>query len=106
MSLRNLKKMKAREAVPGYFVKYVHTPNLTIAYWDIKAGSPLPEHEHPHEQVVNVIEGVFEMTMEGTRHVLEPGKVLVIPPDTKHSGWAVKNCRIIDVFYPARAEVH
>jgi quercetin dioxygenase-like cupin family protein len=56
MSLRNLKKMEAREAVPGYFVKYVHTPNVTIAYWDIKAGSPLQEHEHPHEQVVNEIE--------------------------------------------------
>jgi len=102
MILRDLDEQKAREAAPGYEVKFVHTPSITIAYWTVKAGSTLPEHDHPHEQVVNVIEGTFEMNVEGRTFLLEPGKVLVIPPEKKHSGKALGPCRIIDVFHPSR----
>jgi len=37
--------------IPGFNVRFVHSENMTFAFWDIKAGSLLPEHAHPHEQV-------------------------------------------------------
>ena len=100
----DLKNIPEKEIVPGYKVKFVHSENMTFAYWDIEAGASLPEHAHMHEQVSNLIEGEFEMTVEGKKQVLKPGSVVVIPSNAAHSGQAITHCRIIDVFYPVRED--
>ncbi len=99
-----LKNIKAKEILPGYKGKFVHSEHMTIVHWDIKANSPMPEHSHVHEQVVNVMQGKFELTVQGKPLVLEPGSVVVIPSNIKHSGNALTDCSIIDVFYPVREE--
>ena len=102
MTFIALDDIDRKEPVPGFRVRFVHTDHMTIAYWDIEEGSVLPEHNHPHEQVSNVIEGVFEMTVEGVARTLGVGDVAVIPGGDTHSGRAMTECRIIDVFHPAR----
>ena len=104
MFKQNIHDIKGKEIIPGYTGKFIHSENMTVAYWDITAGSPLPEHTHLHEQVVNVIEGTLELTGEGKTHVLGPGSVVVIPSHVPHSGKAVTDCKVIDVFYPVREE--
>jgi quercetin dioxygenase-like cupin family protein len=104
MNLIKLYEMAEREMVPGYHAKFVHSENMTLAYWNIDEGNSLPKHAHPHEQVVNLIEGSFEVTVDGEAKVLEPGSVVVIPPNVFHSGKALTSCRIIDAFYPIRAD--
>jgi len=99
-----LKDIPTREIVPGYTARFVHTDNMTFAHWDIKADHPLPRHTHPHEQVAQVLEGRFEMTIEGRTQIMEPGMVAVIPPEAPHSGRSLTDCRILDVFYPVRQE--
>ena len=101
---KNLNDIKQKELIPGYKVSFIHSKNMTFAYWDIEKDSPLPEHSHPHEQVANLIEGKFELTVAGETKILEPGDVAIIPPDAKHSGKAITDCRIIDVFYPIRED--
>lgn len=100
----NLNDVKEKEIIPGYHGKFVHTENMTLAYWNIAAGAPLPEHAHPHEQVVNVIEGTMELTVEGEVHELKEGSVMVIPGGVPHAGKAVTTSRVIDVFYPVRED--
>ncbi|MGC1120301.1 MAG: cupin domain-containing protein [Candidatus Methanofastidiosia archaeon] len=100
----NLSNVKGKEIIPGYHGKFVHTENMTLAYWNITAGAPLPEHAHPHEQVVNVIEGTMELTVGSEVHELKEGSVMVIPGGVPHSGKAVTECRVIDVFYPVRED--
>lgn len=102
--LIHLDVIKEKEVVPGYKGKFIHSENMTLAYWNITAGSPLPEHAHPHEQVVNVLEGTLELTLEGETHSLTPGTVVIIPSNVPHSGRAATDCRVIDVFYPVREE--
>lgn len=97
-------EIEKRELIPGAAVGFVHSENMTLAYWDFDAGVPLPEHSHPHEQVTNVIEGVFELTVEGETKRLEAGSVVVIPPHAVHSGRSVTRCRVIDAFYPVRED--
>ncbi|MHB1394307.1 MAG: cupin domain-containing protein [Clostridia bacterium] len=104
MKLIKLYEMAEREMVPGYHVKFVHSENMTLAYWSIDEGNALPKHAHPHEQVLNLIEGSFEVTVDGEALVLEPGSVVVIPPNVMHSGKALTPSRIIDVFYPVRTD--
>jgi quercetin dioxygenase-like cupin family protein len=104
MKFVDLEEVPVREPVPGYRVRFVHSGSMTMAYWEIAAGAAMPEHAHPHEQVVNVVEGEFELTVSDTATVLTPGAVAVIAPDEPHSGRAVSDCRIIDAFHPVRED--
>ena len=104
MPFYQLNKNLQQELVPGFKANFVTSKNMTLAYWDIQKGSVLPEHSHPHEQVANLIEGTFELTIDGESKVLAPGMVAVIPSNAVHSGKAITDCRIIDVFYPVREE--
>lgn len=102
MAFLNLKDVTEIEIVPGYRARFVHGDNLTLAYWDVDPGAELPEHSHPHEQVANVLEGEFELTVGDETRVLKPGEVAVIPSNVPHGGKAITACRLLDVFHPTR----
>ena len=96
--------LERKEMVPGFHGRFVHTQNMTFVYWDIKAGAVLPEHSHPHEQVVNVIGGEIEFNLGGEVRVMKPGDVAVVPGDVSHSATGVTDSTVIDVFYPVRED--
>lgn len=102
MSLFNLKNIPPVERIPGYYGRFVHSQNMTLAFWDIKAGSPLPQHRHEQEQIMTLTEGLFELVVDGERHLLKSGDVFIIPSNVLHSGKAISHCTVIDVFNPVR----
>jgi quercetin dioxygenase-like cupin family protein len=104
MPYHNPEDIKAKEVMPGFFGKFYHSENTTCAHWQIETDSPLPEHSHHHEQVVNMIEGKFELIVDGESHVLSAGDVFVIPSNVPHSGRSLTDCKIIDVFHPVRED--
>lgn len=105
MPFINLELVEAKEIVPGFTARMVHSENMTLAYWDIKAGSVLPEHSHPHEQVAaQVISGEFELTLEGETKLMKAGDIAVIPSNAIHSGRAITDCQLLDVFSPVRED--
>jgi quercetin dioxygenase-like cupin family protein len=104
MTVKDLRELSAKEIIPGFWAKFVHSENVTVSYWEIEAGSSLPEHAHPHEQITTMIEGEFELSIEGELHRLKANTVAVIPSHAKHAGKAITNCKIIDVFYPVRED--
>jgi len=94
--------LPVREIFPGLRARLIHTDRQTHSWVEVDAGAAFPEHQHPHEQIVSVMEGELELVVEGTAHRLKPGSVFVIPPDVRHSGHGVTACRVLDVFSPAR----
>ena len=64
----NLSQVEWKEPVKGFKGRFVHSANMTFGYWDVEAGANLPEHSHPHEQVTNILEGEFELTVDGENH--------------------------------------
>jgi len=100
----HLNEIEEKELGAGLKVRFVHSENMTFSYWNIEAGAQLPEHSHPHEQVANVLEGEFELTVDNEKKRLGPGSVVIIPPHAVHSGKSVTQSRIIDVFYPIRED--
>ena len=104
MSIINLTQMQEKEFFPGYFGRFVHSNNMTIAYVRIKAGAELPEHSHPHEQICNVIEGEFVLTVNGKPNSMKANNTFNIPSNAPHSGKAITDCKIIDAFYPVRED--
>ena len=99
-----LERQPPREIMPGFHGRLVHSDNMTFVHWNIDAGASLPEHAHMHEQVVNVISGEFELTVNGETQLLKPKQVVCIPSNASHSGRALTDCYIIDVFYPVRED--
>jgi quercetin dioxygenase-like cupin family protein len=105
MPFIDLNDITKKELLPGFKVRMVHTEKMTFAYWEIEAGSILPEHAHPHEQVAaQVISGAFELTLNGETKIMKAGDVAVIPSDVVHSGRAITDCQLLDVFSPVRED--
>lgn len=102
MTFQNLVAIEAREIIPGFHGRFIHTDNVTIAHWEIDEGAALPSHAHHHEQTTLVTEGTFELTVNGETQIVEAGMFAVIPGGVTHAGRAITPCRIIDVFHPAR----
>lgn len=104
MPIIDLETIEKKEPASGYKARFVHSDNITFAFWEIKAGSKLPAHSHVHEQISQITEGEFELTIENNTFVLKPGKVAIIPSNAKHSGKAITDCKIVDTFYPIRED--
>ncbi|WP_209402033.1 cupin domain-containing protein [Pseudozobellia sp. WGM2] len=100
----NLSTIPSKELIPGYHAKMVHGDKMSIAYWTVKKGAEVPEHSHMHEQVMQVLEGSFEFTLDGETKTYLPNDIVVIPSYSVHSGKALTDCRLMDIFSPVREE--
>lgn len=100
----NLSKIQPKEIMPGYHGKLVHGNTISWAFWDVEKDAIVPEHHHIHEQIMHVVEGEFEFTLNGDTKVYHPGDVVVIPSNIPHSGRALTSCKLMDVFSPVREE--
>lgn len=93
-----------REMTPGYFSKIIHTQNNTINFLEVKAGAVSPMHQHINHQCAFVVEGQFELTVDGVSQILDTGTYAIIPPNVIHGGRAITDCKLIDIFDPVRED--
>jgi quercetin dioxygenase-like cupin family protein len=100
----NLADLPENSPFPGWRGKFISSAGMTFVYWDVSAGTVLPGHSHPHEQVAHIFEGEFEFIVDGVTQRLGPGSVSIVPPHAVHSGRAITDCRILDVFCPVRED--
>jgi quercetin dioxygenase-like cupin family protein len=104
-----MSKLKVSNVPPitlceGFESRLIHGAQMTWSFVSSKAGYELPSHAHPHEQVTHVVKGEFELTLNGVKHELHAGDILVIPSNVTHSGKSITDCEIIDVFHPVRED--
>ncbi len=102
VDLKDLKKR--REIIAGAKARIIHMDGMTLSYWNFAEGTKLPEHSHPHEQMTKLIKGRFEMTVDGETKILEDSDIAVIPSNALHSGRAITDCELLDVFSPVRED--
>lgn len=101
---KDIQELNVHDLMPGGQVRFVHAASMTQAYWTFEEGAVLKEHSHPHEQIVNLLDGELEFTLGNETWVLTPGSVLICPPNVPHSGKALKPSRALDVFSPVRED--
>ena len=99
MYFHNINELGTKEIFPGYTGHFIHTTNQTFVFWDVVKGSSVPTHQHMHEQIVTVREGQFQLTVNDETKVMDAGTTAVIPGNTPHSGIAITNCKLLDIFY-------
>jgi quercetin dioxygenase-like cupin family protein len=73
------------EVRPGIFGATVHTPQLTATLYRYGPGSSWEEHQHPQDQVTQVLEGVIDFVVDGTTVRLAAGQLATLPGGTPHS---------------------
>jgi quercetin dioxygenase-like cupin family protein len=96
--------IETKEIAPGFFSKLIHTGTNTINFIEVKAGCSAPHHQHMNQQCAFAIEGQFELTVNGVPQILEPGLFAIIPPNAWHSGIAITDCKLVDIFSPPRED--
>jgi quercetin dioxygenase-like cupin family protein len=104
MGFISVSAITPKQVVPGFFGRFFHSENMTVAYWEIRAGASIPVHHHVHEMIVNVISGKLELTIADETKILEAGMAAVIPSNVPHTATGVTDCRVIDIFHPTRPE--
>ncbi|MDF1543943.1 MAG: cupin domain-containing protein [bacterium] len=99
-----LDRLLELQLAPGITARVVTSQTMTVAHVQLQKDAILAEHKHINEQIVNVMEGELELTVQGEAHVLTPGMVLVLPPNVPHSGRALTDVKVVDVFHPVRED--
>ena len=101
----NIKDLKPKEIMPGFHGRIIHGSDFTWVYWEIDKGSSLQEHNHVNEQLMHVIEGEFEFIINGKKNLCKKGSTFLIPSNVPHSGTAISDCILMDVFNPKREDL-
>ena len=106
MTFYKLEEIEQRELLPGLLVRFVHSDNMTLAYWEIEAGSEMPLHSHPHEQIGMVYAGQAKMRIGNKRRIVEKGDFCIMPPNVEHEATCLgdESFVMLDIFYPARED--
>ncbi len=69
---------------------------------ELKAGSRLPEHAHPQEQIAHVVRGRMRMIVAGIAHELSAGDAIYLASNVPHGVETLEDTTVIDTFSPPR----
>ena len=97
-------KMAPYTGRPGFAGRFIHTEGATVAHWEIRKGTPLADHSHPHEQVTVLLSGKLELHCGGESRTLSPGQGIDFAGGEPHGGTALEDCLVMDVFCPPRED--
>jgi quercetin dioxygenase-like cupin family protein len=75
-----------------------------MVWWNIKAGTHIAAHSHPHEQIVWLLKGKLEARIGTERRVTNPGDLAVIPGGVEHEMWCHEDIEVVDIFVPPRED--
>lgn len=78
--------------------------NTHMCEFALEAGSAIPDHSHPHEQIGYMVSGRIDFLIEGVMYNAEPGDSWSIPGDMPHSAKVIEDSVIVEVFSPVREE--
>jgi mannose-6-phosphate isomerase-like protein (cupin superfamily) len=92
--------------LPGWTGRFFHSEHMTFAHWEIAAdAADLHEHDHPQEEVWNIVDGDVVLVVAGCERRLGPGTAAVVPPNTPHAVRTVGACRAIVTDFPVRHQL-
>lgn len=94
-----------QQVFDGVSIRTIQGENLMLSYVHLQPHSTVAEHSHHHEQMGMVLEGSFELTIDGESRTLNKGDTYLIPSHVKHSAKANdKSAIALDIFSPPRED--
>lgn len=81
-------------------VAYGNTMYQMVA--TLAAGSVMPAHSHPQEQIVHILEGKMRLIVDGVSHELSTGESFYLASNVSHGVETQLPTRVLDTFSPPR----
>ena len=83
------------------------TRNVMVVQYKYEPGDTFPEHHHPQEQIILVIEGNIEFEVNGEKYEIARGGLLVIPSNAPHSSRVIGKMQVVtfNIFHPIREDL-
>jgi len=80
--------------------------NVMLVLNTIKPGFPTFAHKHPHEQLLCILKGTCEVTLDEETVQMKTGDMIIIPPNAWHDLQVIGEETVvnIDVFTPIRED--
>jgi quercetin dioxygenase-like cupin family protein len=91
---------------PGVKRKVYHAAGGTLVLNHLEPGHSPKPHFHPHEQIVYILRGEAEFTVNAKAFNLHSGSLLTIPPNAEHFARVTGKETLVnlDVFIPRRED--
>lgn len=90
MTQYDWKNDEKRAKTDGYSRGVAVGENLMMAHVRLDAGAITAPHSHPHEEIIYVVFGRWQVTVGDTEFILEADQSLVVPPNVEHSSVALE----------------
>lgn len=89
MQIVNLRELPLQSNFEGHHVTFpvssaTGTAATATVYMEFEPGAELPEHRDSAEELLVVLEGTVEATVDGATATMEEGELAVIPPMAPH----------------------
>jgi quercetin dioxygenase-like cupin family protein len=104
MGFFNAVELSRKEVLPGIRVGSVFLKDLMLTHFTMEAGSVVPSHSHPHEQISFVVSGVLDFTLEGETRRVRSGEGCAVPAGAGHSVKVVEEAVVVDCWHPLRED--
>jgi quercetin dioxygenase-like cupin family protein len=71
---------------------------------ELDAGSRMPEHSHPQEQIVHILSGRMKLLVGGVVHEIKTGDSFYLASNVPHGVETIEYTRVLDTFSPPRED--
>jgi quercetin dioxygenase-like cupin family protein len=88
----------------GVEIRVIHGERMTMAFFRVEPGTRIPEHEHPHEQMGTVLQGVMDLVVGGETFTVRAGEAYRVPGNVPHTGFCRERTELLEVFCPIRED--
>lgn len=78
--------------------------NTLMSKFVLEAGSELPLHKHPHEQIGYLVSGRIILTIGEESCDLQAGDSWAVPGGIEHKAQVIESAEAIEVFFPVRQD--
>jgi quercetin dioxygenase-like cupin family protein len=94
-----------QELLPGIRMKPLACGQATMmCEFRLRAGSDLPLHDHPHEQIGYLLSGRMVLRVNDQDREVGPGDSWCIPGGVRHGVTVQQDAVVIEVFSPPRQD--
>jgi quercetin dioxygenase-like cupin family protein len=70
----------------------------------LEAGSKMPAHQHPQEQIVHILSGRMKLIVDGNPQEMKTGDSFYLASNIPHGVETMEETRVLDTFSPPRDE--
>ena len=104
MSIQSWREWPVEQLNPLIGRQMLHTETMTVARIILAKGALVPRHQHPNEQITNVLEGRLRFVLGDEEQIVAAGSTVLIPADLPHEVEALDDSIVLDVFSPVRED--